>query len=351
MPNGRPRYVRIYDSDKASPEHRTIDRYTVIFTGQRGKGQIITMSADPFHPQGVFCHTETSDRRPPDLNEWGFAPQIGRALWGERDIQTGQRLKLGVRIGFWDLPTDCQRAVVAEYCDLWDLERPKWMQSDAGVPKHERPIDINKVKDGRAVMDVPDLAGPEAAAARREVVVAEHVDGGLQPTPAYDELYEWPKASRAAHIALGLALAQAITDVIGERKGAEADRAVELADVSKTVMAHQAVVEVLASQAQLQAGYTYDWPMLGSDTGHELMELHGSLWPGHPYLALRDKVLNELAANELILDSGPPDDLEQLMAQHPEGPCGDLTCPKCISDDPDEYTEHELAQQTQSEDV
>src|SRR5205085_369538 len=148
MPNGRPRYVRIYDSDKASPEHRTIDRYTVIFTGQRGKGQIITMSADPFHPQGVFCHTETSDRRPPDLNEWGFAPQIGRALWGERDIQTGQRLKLGVRIGFWDLPTDCQRAVVAEYCDLWDLERPKWMQSDAGVPKHERPIDINKVKDG-----------------------------------------------------------------------------------------------------------------------------------------------------------------------------------------------------------
>src|SRR4051812_8413503 len=101
MPNGVPRYIRIFDN-----QGKTFDRYTVIFTkksitdkeSRKHYGQLfmyVGMSENPFHPQGFGQHGELSD------------PRGGKHL--------------GKRIAFTDLPTDCQKLVVQDYKDLWEL--------------------------------------------------------------------------------------------------------------------------------------------------------------------------------------------------------------------------------------
>lgn len=107
LPNGVPRWVRIYDNGG-----ETIDRYTAVFTGRYGHktaGQTLylAMNARPFHPQGFGQHGESPNRF--DVNEWGYPPARGR------------KNHLGMRIGFTDLPSDCQRLVLNDYHDLWDL--------------------------------------------------------------------------------------------------------------------------------------------------------------------------------------------------------------------------------------
>lgn len=95
-PQGGPKYVRCYDN-----EGETLDRYTVVFTGnyrRKTGGQFIYlgMSASPF--QGIGQH--------------GFSDtQIDRPIYRH----------LGKRIKFSDLPTDCQKAVLDDYKELWGI--------------------------------------------------------------------------------------------------------------------------------------------------------------------------------------------------------------------------------------
>ena len=101
LPAGMPRKIRVYDNCG-----ETADRYTVVFTGNYraktgGVFWYLGMSGAPFHPQGIGCSGE-HDR------------QIDRPTYSH----IGKRVK-------WDtLPSDCQRAVLNTYCDLWDLPLP-----------------------------------------------------------------------------------------------------------------------------------------------------------------------------------------------------------------------------------
>jgi hypothetical protein len=110
LPAGVPRWIRVYDNDG-----ETADRYTVVFTGRYkccdrhcGMAQILSMSASPFHPQGVGMHAEAPKGF--DCNRSGFAPAIGR------------RNHLGKRITFAELPEDCRTIVMRDYRELWSLD-------------------------------------------------------------------------------------------------------------------------------------------------------------------------------------------------------------------------------------
>lgn len=115
MPNGVPRWIRIYDDGDCC------DRYTVVYTGAAaakrcGEHPYRSMSAAPYHPQG-FCQwgaeryqavdTVDGDRRGRG-RKW--PPAIGRSNW------------LGKRIAFRDLPPDCRRVVISDYTELWQLK-------------------------------------------------------------------------------------------------------------------------------------------------------------------------------------------------------------------------------------
>lgn len=98
MPNGNPKYVRCYDNGG-----ETADRYTVVFTGnythKTGRQHwYLGMSANPFHPQGVGMHGESST-------------QIDRPAYSH----------LGKKIKFEDLTKEAQECVKQTYVDLWDL--------------------------------------------------------------------------------------------------------------------------------------------------------------------------------------------------------------------------------------
>lgn len=101
-PNGCPRYVRCYDDGKS------IDRYTVTFPSFCIKSvdrrfpyreyPFLGMSSDPFHPQGFGQHGISSE-------------QIDRPRYAH----------LGKRIAFHALPEDCQRLVLQDYAEYWNL--------------------------------------------------------------------------------------------------------------------------------------------------------------------------------------------------------------------------------------
>lgn len=98
MPNGTPRYVRVYDNVEA------FDRYTVVFTGHYRRTAwdrfvFLGMSENPFHPQGFGQHGESS-------------VQIDRPTYSH----------LGKKIQFKDLPKDCQTATLQTYVEVWDLK-------------------------------------------------------------------------------------------------------------------------------------------------------------------------------------------------------------------------------------
>ena len=108
LPSGVPRWIRCYDNGG-----ETYDRYTVVFTGataRRASGGVVpylAMNDAPFHPQGFGQHGESD--RPCDVNQWGFAPALGR------------KNHLGTRIAFADLPDDCRRLVLSDYRAFWNL--------------------------------------------------------------------------------------------------------------------------------------------------------------------------------------------------------------------------------------
>ena len=112
LPHGIPRQIRCYDNGGD-----TIDRYTVVFTGapsttyQNGRRSYpyLAMNGCPFHPQGFGQHGDTLDR-PCDLDDFGRVTRMGRSN------------HLGKRIDFRDLPPDCQRLVLADYREIWQLD-------------------------------------------------------------------------------------------------------------------------------------------------------------------------------------------------------------------------------------
>jgi hypothetical protein len=96
LPNGKPRYVRCYDGPQ------TADRYTVVFSGhyanRDGLCRYIGMSARPYHPQGICSredHTSVIDHP--------------------------KHSHLGKKIRFDQLPEDCQKLVLEDYLDIWQL--------------------------------------------------------------------------------------------------------------------------------------------------------------------------------------------------------------------------------------
>jgi hypothetical protein len=119
IPGGVPRYIRCYDNHGTPTE--SADRYTVVYTGRssvlRAEGgapeyPYVTMSAEPFHPQGIGMHG-TSKYQPIDTVHrkkpgWHWPPAVGRLCL------------CGRRIEFADLPEDCQRLVIRDVEEIWD---------------------------------------------------------------------------------------------------------------------------------------------------------------------------------------------------------------------------------------
>lgn len=93
LPGGIPRWIRVYDDGKSG------DRYTVVFT--KNARMYIGMGASPFHPQGICQH-----------GDWRK---------GDRPIDRPRSAHLGKKIKFQDLPLDCQKVVLRDYCEIYEL--------------------------------------------------------------------------------------------------------------------------------------------------------------------------------------------------------------------------------------
>lgn len=126
LPNGKPRWIRCYDN-----EGESADRYTVVFTGhythKTARQHVgLSMSAYPFHPQGIGQHFESPHQIDcGDARNYKWAPALGR------------KCHLGIRIAFDDLPPDCQKCVMQDYLYLWDLP------GGQSHPSAEDPFDPN----------------------------------------------------------------------------------------------------------------------------------------------------------------------------------------------------------------
>ena len=92
----KPRWIRCYDNGG-----RTMDRYTVVFTNTKkrieGEFLSLSMSYDPYHPQGV-----------------------GLTNLSPKSIDTPSYGHLGKKITFDMLPEPCQKRVVEIYNDIWE---------------------------------------------------------------------------------------------------------------------------------------------------------------------------------------------------------------------------------------
>lgn len=116
MPGSKPKYVRVYDNGGPDVEDGSLDRYTVIFSGNFPKTRIpqygtvyphLAMNGCPFHPQmGICIHGEHN--RIIDAPQ-GWPPAIGR------------KCHLGRRIPFDELPNDCKIVVLSNYAAYWSL--------------------------------------------------------------------------------------------------------------------------------------------------------------------------------------------------------------------------------------
>lgn len=110
LPGGVPRWIRVYDSGVCD-----FARYCVVYTGRYahktgGEHWFRTMSANPYHAQGVGQMGYST--RVPDAHGTRWPPAVGRRHFNPA---------YGHRIRFEDLPPDCQRCVLDDYCYLWDL--------------------------------------------------------------------------------------------------------------------------------------------------------------------------------------------------------------------------------------
>ena len=119
MPNGIPKYVRIYDN--ADTPSETCDRYSVVYSGnynnigrprncykQRYYG-IRFMSYYPRSPNGVCLWEDSSTIIDTIPGRWG-GPKIGQSCYS-----------LGKRIRFEELPEQCTELVIEDYRAIWRL--------------------------------------------------------------------------------------------------------------------------------------------------------------------------------------------------------------------------------------
>ena len=100
---GDPRYMTIYDNGGTDKDGGTIDRYTVVFTRSLGEKSdsyyfYLGMNESPFYAQGFGQHGESRFR-----------------------IDKPTYKHLGKRIRFSQMPTDCQKAALQDYIQLYDL--------------------------------------------------------------------------------------------------------------------------------------------------------------------------------------------------------------------------------------
>jgi len=110
LPDGTPRYARVYDEKSG----KFADRYTVVFTGQvrskcGGQTPVLAMSGAPYHPQGIGLHNTYPYII--DVDDYGYPPKMGR------------KNHLGTRVPFSELPEDCRVVVLDDYSDYWDLPK------------------------------------------------------------------------------------------------------------------------------------------------------------------------------------------------------------------------------------
>ena len=117
MPNGIPRWVRVYDNGGVDVEGGSIDRYTVVFTGRYthltgGEHSYLAMNGCPFYPQGFGQHGSA------DFQIDAYDHQTHRSIWPPA---IGRKNHLGTRIHFTDLPRDCQICTLMDYLSIWDL--------------------------------------------------------------------------------------------------------------------------------------------------------------------------------------------------------------------------------------
>ena len=97
MPNGIPKWIRCYDNGG-----KTWDRFTVVYTGNykgRNGCDYVGMSENPFHPQG-----------------------FGQHGWDGSVIDRPTYSHLGRKITFDKLPEQCQRAVIDDYKEIWNIK-------------------------------------------------------------------------------------------------------------------------------------------------------------------------------------------------------------------------------------
>lgn len=99
---GVPRYLRIYDNGGKSA-----DRYTAVFA-KSGKGQYVGFNSTPFHPSfGIYQHGE--------YGQW-----VGGEFYPDF-VDRPSYAHLGKKIKFTDLNEDCQRAVLSDYLEIFNL--------------------------------------------------------------------------------------------------------------------------------------------------------------------------------------------------------------------------------------
>jgi hypothetical protein len=113
LPGGIPKWIRVYDNGE-----ETADRYTVIFSHAQSfytkyYVPVLAMSENPYHPQGVGMHLEYKTFGKDMIMEGNKPGQWPPAI--------GRKGNLGKRIEFKELPEQCQRLVMDDYCDYWKL--------------------------------------------------------------------------------------------------------------------------------------------------------------------------------------------------------------------------------------
>lgn len=115
LPNGQPRYVRVYDN-----RGKTADRYTVVFTGRRRGPQCDYVQT----PRGIMhVSRQVIWTTVLGMDETPFSPQGIGMISSFSDMPDRPRSShLGTRLAFADLPKDCQRLTLRVYRDLWDLQ-------------------------------------------------------------------------------------------------------------------------------------------------------------------------------------------------------------------------------------
>jgi hypothetical protein len=97
MPNGIPRYIRIYDMPGCW------DRYTVVYT---------RIHQDPNFRYYPYVGMSEAPTQPYGFGQHGDSPTI---------LDRPRSRYLGRKIRFQDLPKPCQDVVVSDYKALWNL--------------------------------------------------------------------------------------------------------------------------------------------------------------------------------------------------------------------------------------